>query len=280
MAPPFLPQVMPQANVRLDFSPINQAIDGIQNQRNRNRMMDFQREQFQADQDYKNRMMQLKEQQASQGPSLPWWAGQDGSIHPAMAAKLKATPSMGFAPIVIGGALVNRGTGETIRPAPKSPIDMEIERRLQGGSQAPTVQPQSAPAGATSQPFQDAVTPQYAAPPQQDPNLVQVDQEAQPAQPAVPPQAEQRRSMLNVNTETVTLMQGSKTYGKLGSAIAERQAARDAGVTFSKSTINDLQSDTLAKTNLLNDLRKIDASFKPEYQTYYTKARMESAAGG
>lgn len=254
--------VQPQG---LDFSPLERGIDsGIR----RNALLEqraIDEKRYADEQEYKNQLLKIKQAEAARG-GLPWWAGQDGSVHPAMIAKLKATPNMGFAPIVIDGALVNRSTGATIREAPKSPVDRMIEQRMRqsGGS----VQPQSAPGGSPAQPFQNAVTPTFAAP-QQDPNLIPANQPGQAA-PAAPP-----ASVLDMDQDTVTLMQGSKTYGPLGKAIAERQAARDAGVTFAKPTINDLQSDTLAKTNLLVNLRKIDDTFRPEYQTYFTKANME-----
>lgn len=46
MAPPFLPQVMPRADARLDFSPISQGLDAIRDQRNKNAMMDMRREEM------------------------------------------------------------------------------------------------------------------------------------------------------------------------------------------------------------------------------------------
>lgn len=289
----FLPQVLPQAPGPLNFQPVANALAGIRQQQNQNALMDQRQAEFEANEQYRQQQLAIAAEKARQGPAAPdavrqyEYAKANGFGGSFMDFKAAARPQM-FGPVVVGDALVARSgpnAGTPIYQKPKSAMERAaegiVQRYAPGAAPAPAQDaapqpiPQSAPGGA---PFAGAQpityeTPQPAAPANVDPMLInaakQYEQTGQ-----VPP------SLMDMSPEELTILKGNKDTANFGKAIEDAQNARNAGVTFSPKTINDLQSDTMAKTQLLSDLRQIDRTFKPEYQTYFTKARMVALRQG
>ncbi len=79
-----------KAPTRLNFGPISQAVDSIRQQKNQNAMMEMQRERMDMQREQHAQNMALAAAKLKAGDQPPWWAGKDGSVHPAMLAKERA----------------------------------------------------------------------------------------------------------------------------------------------------------------------------------------------
>jgi hypothetical protein len=220
-------------------------------------------------------------QSQPQGQKMPWWVtqGENGQygVHPAMKA-YQSIKAPAFAPVVIDGALVSRSgpnAGQPLYQRPPTPSERIMENYATqpqpvpgGGGNNPNVRPQSAP-GASPFAGGGVVTERGLTPvaDTMQPNVTPVAQEQPQSQPADPGDAltQQQLDVLLTDPKTRPMAQ----------AILDRRAAREAPYSFSKKTIQDLQTDTLAKQQLISDLYRIKDSFDPSFQKWGTKIWMD-----
>lgn len=85
MAITFLPQARAVlGDQTLNFAPLNAGLDSVIQGNRQNALMAENRRQFDESQKQQNALLDVERQKLARGPERPWWAGQDGSIDPAM----------------------------------------------------------------------------------------------------------------------------------------------------------------------------------------------------